>query len=136
MSFFKRENKHENKFWFMDEIHRPEQDQRIRDVFRIREYLLRKHDILMRPDTEFKDGTFTTSKMVFQTIKSVVEGHTSYVVGDRFPSLVNLKSWLISTRFTRKGAIQRSIMSWPPTFISMEMPLSMYSWMGTLSALM
>ena len=72
MSFFQRENKRENKFWFMDEIHRPEQDWRVREVFRIREYLLRKHDILMRPDTEFKDGIFTTSKMVFQTIKSEI----------------------------------------------------------------
>ena len=81
MSFFKRENGRRNELWFMDEIRRPEHDQRIREVFRIREYLLGKHDVLMRPDTEFKDGQFTTSKTVLQTIKSIVDGHTSYVVG-------------------------------------------------------
>lgn len=71
----------DNKLWFMDEIRKPEQDRRIHDVFRIREYLLRKHDILQRHDMKFKDGTFTTSKMVFNTIKSIVEAHASYVVG-------------------------------------------------------
>lgn len=83
MSFFKRENKRRDELWFMEEIHRPEHDHRIREVFRIREYLLGKHDILLRPDTEFKDGRFTTSKTVFQTIKSIVDGHTSYVVGQQ-----------------------------------------------------
>ena len=76
MSIFNREN----KLWFLDEIRRPEHVVRISDVFRIREYLLRKHSILQRQNMEFKDGTFTTSKMVFNTIKSIVEAHTSYVV--------------------------------------------------------
>lgn len=74
---FRRENRH----WFMEEIRRPEHIARIGEVFRIREYLLRKHDILRRHDMEFKDGTFTTSKMVFNTIKSIVEAHASYVIG-------------------------------------------------------
>lgn len=73
--------KRDNQLWFMDEIHRPEHTMRIGEVFRIREYLLRKHDILNRHNMEFKDGCFTTSKMVFNTIKSIVEAHTSYVVG-------------------------------------------------------
>ena len=73
--------KRNNKLWFMDEIRRPEHISRIGEVFRIREYLLRKHDILRRHDMEFKDGTFTTSKMVFNTIKSIVEAHASYVIG-------------------------------------------------------
>lgn len=73
--------KRNNKLWFMDEIRRPEHISRIGEVFRIREYLLRKHDILRRHDMEFKDGTFTTSKMVFNTVKSIVEAHASYVIG-------------------------------------------------------
>lgn len=81
MSFFKRESKRGNDFWFMDEIRQPEHMARIGEVFRVRDYLLRKHDILLRHDMKFKDGTFTTSKMVFNTIKSIVEAHTSYVVG-------------------------------------------------------
>lgn len=71
----------DNALWFMDEIRRPEHTARIDEVFRIREYLLRKHDILTRNNMKFKDGEFTTSKMVFNTIKSIVEAHTSYVVG-------------------------------------------------------
>ncbi len=71
----------ENKLGFLNEIRKPEHVARIGEVFRIREYLLRKHQILQRQDMEFKDGTFTTSKMVFNTIKSIVEAHTSYVVG-------------------------------------------------------
>lgn len=77
MKFFSRNN----QLWFMDEIRKPEHMTRIGEVFRIREYLLRKHDILLRHDMKFKDGTFTTSKMVFNTIKSIVEAHASYVVG-------------------------------------------------------
>lgn len=70
-----------NVRWFMDEIRRPEHTARIGEVFRIREYLLRKHNILMRHNMKFKDGEFTTSKMIFNTIKSIVEAHASYVVG-------------------------------------------------------
>ena len=77
MKFFKRDN----TLWFMDEIRKPEHMRRIGEVFRIREYLLRKHNICLRPDKEFKEGDFITSKMVFNTIKSIVEAHTSYVVG-------------------------------------------------------
>lgn len=77
MKLFKRNN----SLWFMDEVQRMEHTKRIEEVFRIRDYLLRKHDICLRPDKEFKEGDFITSKMVFQTIKSIVEDHTSYVVG-------------------------------------------------------
>lgn len=73
--------KRDRGLWFMDEIRRPEHITRINDVLRIREYMLRKHDILMRNDMQFKDGEFITSKMVFNTIKSIVEAHASYVVG-------------------------------------------------------
>lgn len=73
--------KRDNALWFMDEIRRPEHTARIGEVFKIREYLLRKHDILMRHNMKFKDGEFTTSKMVFNTIKSIVEAHASYAVG-------------------------------------------------------
>lgn len=73
--------KRENRFWFMDEIRKPEHIARIGEVFKIREYLLRKHDILNRHDIEFKEGTFSTSKMLFNTIKSIVEAHASYVIG-------------------------------------------------------
>lgn len=73
--------KRDNKLWFLDEVRKPEHIARIGEVFRIREYLLRKHDILRRHDMEFKDDTFTTSKMVFNTIKSIVEAHASYVIG-------------------------------------------------------
>ena len=73
--------KRDNQRWFRSEIRKPEHLTRINEVFRIREYLLRKHDILTRNNMKFKEGTFTTSKMVFNTIKSIVEAHASYVVG-------------------------------------------------------
>ena len=73
--------KRDNQLWFMSEIRKPEHLMRIGEVFRIREYLLRKHDILTRNNMKFKEGAFTTSKMVFNTIKSIVEAHASYVVG-------------------------------------------------------
>ena len=127
MSFFKRENKRENKLWFRDEIHRPEHDQRMREVFRSREYLLRKHDILMRPDTEFKDGTFTTSKMVFQTIKSVVEGHTSYVVGRQVSISGEPEIVADFNQIYKKGRYPKVDYELASDLISMEMPLSMCS---------
>lgn len=81
MTLLKRDAKRDEGLWFLDEIRRPEHTVRIGEVFRIREYLLRRHDILLRQNMKFKDGEFTTSKMVFNTIKSIVEAHTSYVVG-------------------------------------------------------
>lgn len=60
----------------------PEHTQRIANVVTIREYLLRVHKVLNRKDFKFKEETYSTAKIVLNTLKSIINFHTSYVVGN------------------------------------------------------
>lgn len=60
----------------------PEHTQRIANVVTIREYLLRIHKVLNRKDFKFKEETYSTAKIVLNTLKSIINFHTSYVVGN------------------------------------------------------
>lgn len=46
------------------------------------DFLEGKHKVLQRPDFAFKGESFITSKIVLQTVKSIVDFHTSYLVGN------------------------------------------------------
>jgi hypothetical protein len=70
-------------YWFQDEIRRPEHEWRINHAAEINAYLHREHKVLLRPDFEFKEKTFHTAKIVLQSIKSVLNFHTSYICGNR-----------------------------------------------------
>ena len=94
-------------FWFMEEIQRPEHRSRINEAFKIKEYLLRKHPILRRPNETFKEGTFTTAKIVFNTIKSIVDAHTSYVIGNPVSLTGNPDIVTDFTRIYKRGRYPR-----------------------------
>lgn len=69
-------------FWFEDEVNKTEHMKRISNVIEIKQYLLRLHKVLQRKDFKFKEETYTTAKIVLNTLKSIINFHTSYVVGN------------------------------------------------------
>lgn len=71
-----------NTLWFEDEVTKTEHLKRINNVIDIKQYLLRLHDVLNRKDFTFKEETYKTAKIVLQTLKTIINFHTSYVVGN------------------------------------------------------
>lgn len=49
---------------------------------KIKRYLDGRHDVLNRKDFTFKEQTFHTAKILLQVIKSIVDFHCSYLVGN------------------------------------------------------
>ncbi|MFU0833781.1 MAG: Phage portal protein, SPP1 Gp6-like [Oscillospiraceae bacterium] len=72
----------DKEFWFQDEVNKPEHIKRIANVIDIKQYLLRLHKVLQRKDFKFKEETYKTAKIVLNTLKSIINFHTSYVVGN------------------------------------------------------
>ena len=68
--------------WFTDEVNKTEHTKRIANVITIKNYLLRLHKVLQRKDFKFKDETYSTAKIVLNTLKSILNFHTSYVIGN------------------------------------------------------
>lgn len=69
-------------YWFEDVPQQTEHQQRIGNVLDIKEYFLRLHKVLHRPNFKFKGEPYTTAKIVLQTLKSIVNFHASYVLGN------------------------------------------------------
>lgn len=68
-----------NDYWFESEIKKIRYTDRINRVEDIDSYLRREHDILSRPNFEFKEKTFETAKIILQTLRSIVKFHTGYI---------------------------------------------------------
>lgn len=68
--------------WYQDEIRKTEHMQRINMVSDIDSYLLREHKVLQRPNFNFKDKEFQTAKIILQTVKTIVNFHSSYTCGN------------------------------------------------------
>ena len=71
----------ENKTWFQEVVEESEHIGRISDVLDNKRYLNGTHKVLSRKDFEFKGETFTTSKIVLNTLKTVIDFHSSLIVG-------------------------------------------------------
>lgn len=54
----------------------------IADVHKIENYLNGGHNVLNRKDFQFKGETFETAKIVLQSIKSIIDFHSSYICGN------------------------------------------------------
>lgn len=54
----------------------------ISQSLKIKTYLGGKHKVLERKDFTFKNETLKTSKIVLQTVKSIIDFHTSYICGN------------------------------------------------------
>ena len=68
-----------NDYWFESEIKKIRYTDRINRVEDIDSYLRREHDILSRPNFEFKEKTFETAKIILQTLRSIIRFHVGYI---------------------------------------------------------
>ena len=69
-------------FWWEDVPQETEHQKRVGNVLNIKEYFLRYHKVLHRPNFKFKNETYTTAKIILQTLKSIINFHASYVLGN------------------------------------------------------
>lgn len=69
-------------YWFEDVPFQKEHQQRISNVLDIKQYFLRIHKVLQRPNFKFKGEAYTTAKIVLQTLKIIENFHASYVLGN------------------------------------------------------
>lgn len=67
--------------WFKDEIEKTRYKDRISRVEDIDEYLRRNHKVLQIPSFEFKGHTFEPTRLVLQTLRSIIKFHSSYICG-------------------------------------------------------
>ena len=75
-------NKRSDLMWFQDAIREPEHEWLINHAVDLNSYLHREHKVLLRQDFEFKEKTFHTAKILLQTLKTIINFHTSYTVGN------------------------------------------------------
>ena len=80
--------------WFQTEIKKLRYTDRINRVMGIDEYLRREHKVLQLPSFEFKEHTFEPTKLILQTLKSIIKFHSSYIVG----TPVSITGWLPEDR--------------------------------------
>lgn len=89
--------------WYQDEIRKTENMQRINMVSEIDSYLLREHKVLQRPNFQFKDKEFQTAKIILQTVKTIINFHTSYTVGNPISFTGDKELVELIERVYRKG---------------------------------
>lgn len=68
--------------WIEDEINQQYHTQRIGEVFNNKEYLSGVHKVLLREDCTFKEKEFIVKKLVMPVIKSVMNFHSTYLLGN------------------------------------------------------
>ena len=89
--------------WFTDEVNKSEHMKRISNVIIIKNYLLRLHKVLQRKDFKFKDETYSTAKIVLNTLKSILNFHTSYVIGNPISISGNQDAVKVFNKVYKKG---------------------------------
>ncbi len=80
--FLKKALNMERPMWFQDFVNEPDNMARINGYENIKEYLLRKHKILLKKNLMHGEEQFTTSKIVFNTIKRAIYDHVNYVIAN------------------------------------------------------
>lgn len=68
--------------WVGDEVNLPEHQSRICNVLDIKNYLLRKHKVLLRKDFQYKEDIFETAKVLLNVLKTILNTHISYCIGN------------------------------------------------------
>ena len=68
-----------NNLWFEDEIAKSKYKDRISRINSIDDYLRREHNVLSRPNFEFKEKTYETAKIILQTLRSIIKFHIGYI---------------------------------------------------------
>lgn len=97
------ENYGTNPLWFIEEVRQSFHLVRIGKVEKYKNYLRGLHDILAKPDVVHKGVEFNTSKMILQTLKTIFNFHSTYVLG-RPISLIGSRSMVnVYNGIYRKG---------------------------------
>ena len=94
----------ERPYWFRYEIEKTRYKDRISRVESIDDYLRRNHKVLQIPSFEFKGHTFEPTRLVLQTLRSIIKFHSSYVCGSQV-SITGDKEFvsLLNTIYKRGG---------------------------------
>lgn len=72
-----------NPLWFEEEVNQIYQKARVNKVITYKEYLKGNHSIIFRPDVVHNGATYKTSKMILQTIKSIINFKNTYIMGNK-----------------------------------------------------
>jgi hypothetical protein len=75
------ENYTSNPLWFAEETQQPYHVVRVGRTISYREYLRGLHAILSKGNVVHKGTEYNTSKMILQTIKTIINFHSTYVLG-------------------------------------------------------
>lgn len=102
------ENYQSNRTWFTEEVKQPFNVTRVSKVLNNKNYLKGLHAITSKPDVIHKGVQFNTSKMILQTIKTIINFHATYVLG-RPVSLVGTADMVSRyNQVYRKGGFHKS----------------------------
>ncbi len=75
-------NHSNNPLWFEEEVKKTINRTRISKVFDLKEYLNGIHKVLQRKDVTFKDKEFIVKKLVLQNAKTILNFHSTYLLGN------------------------------------------------------
>lgn len=89
--------------WVNDIVNMPEHKARVLNVIDIKEYLLRKHKVLSRQDFKYKEHTFETAKVMLNTLRTILNTHISYCLGNPVSISGNEKAVSVLNRVYKKG---------------------------------
>lgn len=81
ISEYIQSNYDNNAFWFEEEVKQGYHIQRISNVLKNKDYLMRKHKILQREDSQYKGKEYITTKLILQTAKTILNFHNTYLLG-------------------------------------------------------
>lgn len=68
--------------WFTHEVDKTINMHRISKVFSLKEYLNGRHKVLGREDMKFKDKEFKVKKLILNNAKTILNFHTTYLLGN------------------------------------------------------
>jgi hypothetical protein len=77
-----RSYKLDSPYWFKEVVKDAEHTNRISQVLNIKNYLLRQHKVLQRPNFKFKEEEFKSAKIILNILRSVLNTHISYLIGN------------------------------------------------------
>ena len=80
----------------------------VAEVNRLRNYLNGSHDVLSRKDFTFNGNTFHTAKIILQSIKQIVDFHSSYICGNHVSITGDKEIAKMVQSVYRKGFIHKS----------------------------
>lgn len=72
-----------NTYWFEDEVNQSEHIVRVSEVCNNKEYLNGNHKILTKEDFVYKGKEFITRKLVLQISKTIMNFHSTYLLGKK-----------------------------------------------------